>query len=1021
MMKEVLNPYVGLRPFETEESLLFFGRNEQISELLTRLHHNHFVAVVGSSGCGKSSLLKSGLIPALKAGYLVEGSDDWMIMNMKPGQNPLANLVSTLFSQINPGFSQSEFTAFMEILQLRGADAILEILAPEYKKKGLNFFLLVDQFEEIFRFAGTTPNPDDRDNAIDFVNIMLGLTQQVSVPFYVVITMRSDFIGECSGFNGLAEAMNQSQYLVPRLSRMQMKKSITGPAKLYGGSLSNRLVSRLLNEVVNTKDELPLLQHALMRIWQHGVHKGSLSFDLDDFEQIGGFEKALSNHAEEALEGMKETELLVVKKMFQALTIVDEGGRRIRRPKLLSQLTRLTGTPAETLLNLINRLNADSRSFLVLNKLNDSDDLLIDISHESLMRVWDRLRKWVDEEAESVKMYTRVCESAAMYESGKAGLWRDPELQVAIDWRNRENPDAHWASQYNELYPEAMSFLDNSLEDKNKQIALAARRRKIMAVLVSVFLLVVSGLALWANRERNNAEREKDRADLQKKIALENEFLARRKSQEADSNRQLALLESVNAINAKKDADEKRIEALKEKQNALNSARIAEENAKIAKDNAEEAERQKSKANDERDKANAAMITAHEKTKESLEAKEKLNNQKMRIIAQNLALTAQNNTFEDKNLKALLALQAYRFNREYHGKDWDPGIFSALFSAYRAMQQQEEYLHNFNSEAVNHVAFQPGTRNIASIDDNGNLVMSATNPMSSDPVKLKKQIYILEHLAFSPDGKRIAVTTDTRALLIYDVQNPSIAPELKKFDKLEKFTAVLWNTHHLVLADNKRNIYILNAKTFAEEAKYTLESTALCLAHDAQTGQLLAGCSNGSIYMFKSGTDFNPKAIIQKGPSAITALTCLDRSGALVYGNYNGKVYRMKNYQSGSPELLGSHRSKISGITYSKGFGLVAAASLDGTIKLWNLKTQEAIPVCFCNDHNGYVLSAGFDTEGNYLVTGGKDMTVRTYSVDQQKIIDALESKLNRNLRKEEWDEYIGSDVKYEKTIKRIQ
>src|SRR5215831_105658 len=144
------NPFVGLRPFESDESLLFFGRHEQTLELLQRLHEHHFVAVVGSSGSGKSSLIKAGLIPALKAGYLVDERDKWMIATMKPGQNPLYNLAEAILQQTG---TIDQPLALINKIREEGADAIVEILQPLWEKEGTNIFLLVDQFEELFRFS----------------------------------------------------------------------------------------------------------------------------------------------------------------------------------------------------------------------------------------------------------------------------------------------------------------------------------------------------------------------------------------------------------------------------------------------------------------------------------------------------------------------------------------------------------------------------------------------------------------------------------------------------------------------------------------------------------------------------------------------------------------------------------------------------------------------------------------------------------------------------------------------------
>ena len=480
MIAEQKNPYVGLRPFDTNESLLFFGRNDQTLELLQRLHQFHFVAVVGSSGCGKSSLLKAGLIPALKAGYLIDDSDKWSIAIMKPGQSPLHNLVEAIMNLTHPETPGSTIPNTVEQVKEEGADVLLRLIAPLVTAHKNNFFLLVDQFEELFRFSMENDDVEKKDEAIDFVNIMLELAQQKVVPVYVVMTMRSDFIGDCAQFYGLPEAMNQSQYLVPRLNRMQLKMVIEGPAKLYGGKLNPSLTSLLLNELGKVKDELPLLQHSLMRIWDFERKEDkSGELDIEDYHNIGGIEKALSNHADEALTGMNVEEMRITKEMFQALTAIDENGRKIRRPVLISQLLDLCGASLEQLLHIIEQFIKDSRCFLIKNKTGDKGDMIIDISHESLIRQWKKLSDWVDEEGEYAAVYLQLAEAYRLHLLKKKDNLSGTELDIALDWYNTFKPTATWANRYKEGFSDATIYLKQSEQIRNdKELERLAKEKQ---------------------------------------------------------------------------------------------------------------------------------------------------------------------------------------------------------------------------------------------------------------------------------------------------------------------------------------------------------------------------------------------------------------------------------------------------------------------------------------------------------------------------------------------------------------
>ncbi len=507
MSKEPFNPYVGLRPYQTDESLLFFGRDEQTLELLQRLHLHKFVAVVGSSGCGKSSLIRAGLIPALKGGFLIEDSNKWLIGILKPGKQPLYNLAQSIMSKIDPMADGESISSFVSEIQEGGSAVILDRIRPVLKEKKANFFLLVDQFEELFRFSMHQKKLSKIDDAIDFVNLILELSEQKELRFYVVLTMRSDFIGECTLFTGLPEAMNKSQYLVPRLSRRQLKKVIENPATLYGGKLNSALTSKLLNKLGHSQDQLPILQHALMRMWEFEV-KTNKSGEIDqvDYENIGGLEKALSRHADEAMADMTARQKELTEILFKALTDVDDSGRKIRRPVEMSDLKKLTGASETELQQVIERFIEDKRSFLIVDEVGDSEDKNIDISHESLIRQWTTLSEWVMDEAETASTYKDLVDNFEKKMLRKKDLLTGSELQLALDWKKKHNPTAVWANRYREGFKESMEYLDESEAERSNQQRKDKTRRKrfnILAVSTIALLLVVIGYGIIDNFKNN--------------------------------------------------------------------------------------------------------------------------------------------------------------------------------------------------------------------------------------------------------------------------------------------------------------------------------------------------------------------------------------------------------------------------------------------------------------------------------------------------------------------------------------
>lgn len=523
-------PFVGLRPFQTRESLLFFGRQRQVVELLEKLHRTHFVGVIGSSGSGKSSLILAGLIPALQAGFLVGGRDRWIVATATPGDSPWPRFAAELAKALKPLGLEGDADSLRETAESGGVSALVELLEPPLMKADANLLLLVDQFEEIFRRNPETSRPDQYDEDADFVSVLLGLAQQRATPVFVVLTMRSDHLEDCDHFFGLPEALNAGQYLVPRLALDEVRVAIEGPARLFQREVEPRLVDRLLSDLGGHHDQLPVLQHALMRMWEYMLAAGGTTLTLEHYRLAGTLAGALSQDAERALAGMSEADVQACKLVFQALTDTDPAHRKIRRWQSLGELEELTGRDLDDLKRLLERFREDRRSFLRFLGPGGPNNrqTLVDISHEALIRQWERLRLWVQEETRNRDTYVRIRDAARRWEARSGSLILDPELALARRWWDEFRPTPVWARRYGDGFEASRRLLAESERDRDQKLRDERERHdlKIRNAQLRYFLFGAVILALVAGFQWRRAQSESHRAEAESRRAESGEHAA---------------------------------------------------------------------------------------------------------------------------------------------------------------------------------------------------------------------------------------------------------------------------------------------------------------------------------------------------------------------------------------------------------------------------------------------------------------------------------------------------------------
>jgi hypothetical protein len=354
--------------------------------VLRQLEDHRFLAVVGSSGCGKSSLVMAGLLPAIRRGFL-HGTKDWVVAPpVKPGHDPYRRLASTLARCAAPAdptqhdASQTQTTEKLIVETLQETDkGLLDALAKLGLTSATRIILVVDQFEELFAFRWTKPGRDKvapRNDAASFVRMLLRSCSDPNGPMWVVLTMRSDFIGNCEAFLGLPEAVSRSQFLVPRPDRKQMEEAIVRPGEVRTTAFQpftfqRDLVNRIINDGGDLPDQLPMMQHALMRTWKRAASRSlndeKLVLTHQDYENVGQIEKALSTDAEEAWDEIKSNpkKAELARRLFLLLCDVSPERQITRRRPQVSEVMALACATVGDIEEVVREFQADDRNFLL--------------------------------------------------------------------------------------------------------------------------------------------------------------------------------------------------------------------------------------------------------------------------------------------------------------------------------------------------------------------------------------------------------------------------------------------------------------------------------------------------------------------------------------------------------------------------------------------------------------------------------------------------------------------------------
>lgn len=921
------SPYLGLQVFNEGDADFFFGRENDTRRLIEKLKGFRFLAVVGPSGSGKSSLVRAGLLPALRNGVL-PGSHDWPIRIFTPTARPLDALAGALASAeaSNPGQALEAIDRIVTAMRQRPqALDQATTLALSGQPATARFVLVVDQFEEIFTLC-----TDEEQRARFLDNLLYAATVQDG-RCIVIITLRADFYPRCAAYPDLATMLAAHQVLLGPLTDQGLRAVIVEPARRLGVEFEPGLVDRILNDVGKEAGALPLLEHALWELWQR--RKGT-TLRLADYERSGGVGSALATRADTVYESFPPEQQDVARRILLRLTQPGEETEDTRRRAQLDELITWPGEQDAVRTVIDDLVGA---RLLTADQQPADGAVHIDVAHEALIRAWPRLREWLDEDREGLRVHRRLTEATHEWERNQ----RDPDLLYRGARLNEAQALA--ARHPDRLNTSERAFLDASVAlreadlaaEQTRQRAREQQRRRVLIGLAafSLVALVLAGIAAVKWRE----------SDASAAAALAAQGTAEAEARRADD-------EASAAIAAQSTAEAE--------------ARRADDEAAAAIAAREEAEQQREIAATERDSARA-----------------------QERLARSRLLATQASSIRRPDLALQLSLEAVRLDPE------SPETRGNLFTTLAANPNLAAVLPAHAGQILG-LAFSPDGTRVATAGSDG--VLQVWDATTLDPVGeplISETTVVLRDPAFSPDGTMLLVAGELGPVL-FDMT--SDAPASTGRVITPGFPMDVWgfafspdSTTLAFATDQGLMLWDIAADAPVGEMVTTTGGLATDVAFSPD-GSLLAASSERQVQLWDVATR-EPVGDPMVGSTVISTVPAFNADGTLLAtGEVDGTitVWEVTTREPAYPSWEGSSGT-IEDLEFSPIAPWLAATGVGGTVVLWDVATQAEVQGPLIGHESG-VYAINFRPDGQVLASAGREGTLVLWNLSADTAISTF-------------------------------
>ena len=973
-------PYKGLAYFDCteEDAKYFYGRTALTDQLLEKVRVGNFLAVLGASGSGKSSVVRAGLLYQLQLGQRLSGSESRQIKILQPGEHPLNSLALTFVDSGLSDIEQATQLAQAEDLIKKGSEGLRQLIAVTDTQRVI---LVVDQFEEAFTLC------QDSSERQQFFECLLGALPKTGDKLCLVLTMRADFFGKCleQDYSGLAQQIQEHGIAVMPMSPEELKQAIVEPAKQVDLEIEPELVKEILADVADAPGYLPLLQYTLTRLWEESTDN---CLRLNTYAKLGGVMGTLRQRATEVYELFSEEEQAAVKHIFLALTQLGEGTedtrRRVFKPNLVNQRY------SEELIDTVVQKLADEKLVVTTEMVGKGGGAkrvaVVDVAHEALIRHWSLLRSWISENRDGMRIARKIEAAAEEWKiKGKSADY----LFNGAKLTETEN----YLEDYFELGLLSVlgkEFIKQSIQKRKRNKGVRVGLFAFVIGVVAISSVVSTHFGLKSRKREINSNLLAQATKIKYSLSIKpttKELLeaieATAKSQSQQKDLEPTVINEVNSnLLAALDKVRERnlLEGHTERVNDIAFSPDGKQIISGSRDNTVRLW----------DTETGLLIHTLEGHTRAVYAIAFSPDGKQILSGSRDSTVRLWDTESGQTLHTLQGhtkgVSVIAFSRD--GKQILSGSRDSTVRLWDTETGLLIHILEGHTDDVDGIAFSRDGKQIlsGSRDSTVRLWDTETGLLIHT---FKDHTSSVTDIAFNPDSKHILSGSEDKTVRLWDTETGLLIHTFKDHTSSVTDIAFSRNGKQIISGSEDKTVRLWDTETGL--LIHTLEghtSSVTDIAFSRDGKQIISGSEDNTVGLWDTETGQLIHTL--EGHTDDVDGIAFSRDGKLILSGSEDKTVRLWETKTGLLiHTLEGHTDDVDGIAFSPDSKQIISGSRDNTVRLWD--TETGLLIHAFKDHTSSVRDIAFSPDGKQILSGSEDKTVRLWDTENRKLIHTLE------------------------------